>query len=127
MFLSHVVVGSNDLKKAKKFYDALFGVMGAEFCPQDNPDRVVYQKDGQIFIITRPINGEAATVSNGGTIGLALSSPEAVRAWHEAGVEAGGKSIENPPGERPVMGMKLYLAYLRDPDGNKLCAFHKLS
>ncbi|MBA5726961.1 glyoxalase [Bombella sp. TMW2.1889] len=124
--LSHVVVGSNDLKKAKAFYDALFDVMGAEFCPQDNPDRVVYQKDGQIFIITRPINGEAATVSNGGTIGLALPSAEAVRAWHEAGVGAGGKSIENPPGERTVMGMKLYLAYLRDPDGNKLCAFHKL-
>ncbi|MCX5615694.1 VOC family protein [Bombella sp. TMW 2.2559] len=126
MFLSHIVVGSNDLKKAKAFYDALFDVMGAQFCPQDNPDRVVYQKDGQIFIITRPINGEAATAANGGTVGLALPSAEAVRRWHEAGVAAGGRSIENPPGERTVMGMKLYLAYLRDPDGNKLCAFHKV-
>lgn len=126
MFLSHIVVGSNDLKKAKTFYDALFDVMGAEFYPQDNPDRVVYQKDGQIFIVTRPINGEAATAANGGTVGLALPSAEAVRKWHEAGIAAGGQSIENPPGERTVMGMALYLAYLRDPDGNKLCAFHKL-
>ncbi|WP_282802793.1 VOC family protein [Bombella apis] len=126
MFLSHVVVGSNDLEKAKAFYDALFGVMGADFCPQDNPDRIVYQKDEQIFIITRPINGEAATAANGGTVGLGLSSPEDVRRWHEAGIRAGGTAVENPPGERVVMGMKLYLAYLRDPDGNKLCAFHKM-
>ncbi|MBE1723235.1 VOC family protein [Parasaccharibacter sp. TMW2.1882] len=126
MFLSHIVVGSNDLEKAKAFYDALFGVMGADFCPQDNPDRIVYQKDGQIFIITRPINGEAATAANGGTVGLGLSSPEDVRRWHEAGIRAGGTAVENPPGERVVMGMKLYLAYLRDPDGNKLCAFHKM-
>ncbi|WP_282800102.1 VOC family protein [Bombella apis] len=126
MFLSHIVVGSNDLEKAKAFYDALFGVMGADFCPQDNPDRIVYQKDGQIFIITRPINGEAATAANGGTVGLGLSSPEDVRRWHEAGIRAGGTAVENPPGERVVMGMKLYLAYLRDPDGNKLCAFNKM-
>lgn len=126
MFLSHIVVGSNDLEKAKAFYDALFGVMGADFCPQDNPERIVYQKDGQIFIITRPINGEAATAANGGTVGLGLSSPEDVRRWHEAGIRAGGTAVENPPGERVVMGMKLYLAYLRDPDGNKLCAFHKM-
>ncbi|MUH02671.1 VOC family protein [Bombella sp. ESL0387] len=126
MFLSHIVVGSNDLEKAKAFYDALFGVMGADFCPQDNPDRIVYQKDGQIFIITRPINGGAATAANGGTVGLGLSSPEDVRRWHEAGIRAGGTAVENPPGERVVMGMKLYLAYLRDPDGNKLCAFHKM-
>lgn len=126
MFLSHIVVGSNDLEKAQVFYDALFGVMGADFCPQDNPDRIVYQKDGQIFIITRPINGEAATAANGGTVGLGLSSPEDVRRWHEAGIRAGGTAVENPPGERVVMGMKLYLAYLRDPDGNKLCAFHKM-
>ncbi|CDG33942.1 Lactoylglutathione lyase and related lyases [Parasaccharibacter apium] len=126
MFLSHIVVGSNDLEKAKAFYDALFGVMGADFCPQDNPDRIVYQKDGQIFIVTRPINGEAATAANGGTVGLGLSSPEDVRRWHEAGIRAGGTAVENPPGERVVMGMKLYLAYLRDPDGNKLCAFHKM-
>lgn len=127
MLLTHVSVGSNDLVKAKTFYDAIFRVVGAQFCPQDNPDRVVYAKDNQIFFVTRPINGEPATFANGGTIGLEMSSPEAVVEWHKAGVAAGGEAIENPPGEREVMGMKLFLAYLRDPDGNKLCAFHKVS
>jgi hypothetical protein len=73
-------------------------------------------------MITAPINGDAACHANGGTIGFALSSPDEVDAWHAAGVENGGTSIENPPGIREVGSRKLYLAYLRDPTGNKLCA-----
>ena len=60
------------------------------------------------------------------TIGLAMADPAMADAWHAAGVAAGGKAIEDPPGVRDNGGMKLYLAYLRDPDGNKLCALHRM-
>lgn len=72
--------------------------------------------------MSRPINGEPATFANGGTIGFTASSPAVVDAWHAAGVAAGGMSCEDPPGPRESRLGKLYLAYLRDPDGNKLCA-----
>lgn len=123
---SHVVVGSNDLDASKVFYDAIFEVIGAKNLPSDTGKRLIYQKDQTFFMITRPINGEEATYANGGTIGFAFSSPDAVKKWHEVGVAHGGTAIENPPGEREVMGMTLFLAYLRDPDGNKLCAFHRV-
>ncbi|MCP1249634.1 VOC family protein [Gluconobacter oxydans] len=79
------------------------------------------------LVITKPLNGEPATPANGGTIGFAMSSPEQVDAWHKAGVENGGEAIENPPGIRHTPMGDLYLAYLRDPDGNKLCALYKAS
>lgn len=72
-------------------------------------------------IVTPPIDGQPATHANGGTIGLALADPTQVDAWHAAGVGNGGTSVENPPGARRTGFGALYLAYLRDPDGNKLC------
>lgn len=119
---SHIVVGSNDLEASRKFYDAVFTAIGVPAGTIDAKGRVVYSRDGQRFLVTRPINGEAATFANGGTIGLAMKSPEMVDAWHAAGVANGGTSIENPPGIRQAGERKLYLAYLRDPTGNKLCA-----
>ena len=68
--------------------------------------------------------GVALTMANGATLGFNASSPEQAQAWHAAGLAAGGTAIEDPPGIREGMGRKLYLAYLRDPDGNKLCALH---
>ena len=72
--------------------------------------------------MTPPIDGQPATHANGGTIGFAAKDPAEADAWHAAGAAAGGTPIEDPPGWREGTGMKLYLAYLRDPDGNKLCA-----
>jgi catechol 2,3-dioxygenase-like lactoylglutathione lyase family enzyme len=80
--------------------------------------------DGGMLLVTKPIDGQPATYANGGTIGFKMSSPEQAKAWHDAGVAAGGTSCEDPPGERPGSGM--YLAYLRDPTGNKLCGLHML-
>ena len=74
---------------------------------------------------TTPINGEPATFANGGTIGFAMQSPEQADAFHAAGVANGGTTCEDPPGWREGPGGKLYLAYLRDPDGNKLCVLHR--
>jgi len=119
---SHIVVGSNDLDASKKFYDAVFEACGGAAGVFDAKGRVVYSKDGMRFIVTRPINGEAATFANGGTIGFTMKNPDMVEAWHAAGVANGGTTAENPPGIRDLGQRKLYLAYLRDPAGNKLCA-----
>jgi catechol 2,3-dioxygenase-like lactoylglutathione lyase family enzyme len=73
-----------------------------------------------------PIDGKPATIANGSTIGFACNSPEQVQTWHAAGVANGGVSIEDPPGVRQGAAGKLYLAYLRDPDGNKICALYRM-
>ena len=119
---SHMMVGSNDLETSKKFYDAVFAALGAQPGKVDPKGRLVYAHKGAMFLVTKPIDGEPACVANGSTIGFAVDSPEQAQAWHAAGVAAGGKAIEDPPGVRELGEMKLYLAYLRDPDGHKLCA-----
>jgi catechol 2,3-dioxygenase-like lactoylglutathione lyase family enzyme len=123
---SHMMVGSNDIARSKKFYDSLFGAVGGKPGIQDEKGRLMYMHKGGIFMVTPPINGEPANHGNGCTIGFAMDNPEQADAWHKAGVEAGGTAIEDPPGVREGSAMKLYLAYLRDPDGNKLCALHRM-
>lgn len=122
---SHVMVGSNDIARSKKFYDALFATVGGNPALQDEKNRLIYRHAGATFMVGAPIDGEGASHANGGTIGFTMSSPEQVKAWHDAGVAAGGTSVEDPPGERNLSFGKLHLAYLRDPDGNKLCALHR--
>jgi len=123
---SHVMLGSNDLDRSKKFYDALFTATGGKEGRVDPKGRLVYVNKGGILLITKPIDGESATHGNGLTIGFAVDGPEQAQAWEQAGVAAGGTAIEDPPGVRSGSGVDLYLAYLRDPDGNKLCALHRL-
>jgi catechol 2,3-dioxygenase-like lactoylglutathione lyase family enzyme len=123
---SHMMVGSNDLDRSKTFYDALFASIGGKPGFKDPKGRLIYVHNGASFLVTRPIDGQPATHANGGTIGFAVTGPEQARAWHEAGVAAGGTAIEDAPGVRSGGGMNLYLAYLRDPDGNKLCALHRM-
>jgi len=119
---THIVVGSNDLERSRRFYDAIFTAMGAEAGTLDAKGRFVYSKDGYRLLVTKPINGQAATFANGGTIGLLMAGPEMVEAWHAAGIANGGTTAEDPPGIRQTGARKAYIAYLRDPDGNKLCA-----
>jgi catechol 2,3-dioxygenase-like lactoylglutathione lyase family enzyme len=123
---SHVVVGSNDIARSKIFYDALFGAIGGKAGVQDAKGRLLYMCNGGLFMVSKPIDGNTATHANGGTIGIAMASPEQANAWHEAGVANGGTSIEDPPGVREGGAVRLYLAYLRDPDGNKLCALYRM-
>ena len=123
---SHNMVGSNDLAKSKTFYDAIFKAIGGNPAVQDDKGRLIYMHNDGLFLVTPPIDGQPATAGNGCTIGFAMSSPEQADAWHAAGVAAGGKAIEDPPGVREAGFGKLYLAYLRDPDGNKLCALHRM-
>lgn len=119
---SHMMVGSNDLDRAKTFYDALFTAIGGREGSYDAKGRLIYAHKGAMFLVTKPIDGQPACVANGSTIGFAMETPEQAEAWHAAGVAAGGTAIEDPPGPRELGEMKLYLAYLRDPDGHKLCA-----
>jgi catechol 2,3-dioxygenase-like lactoylglutathione lyase family enzyme len=123
---SHVMVGSNDIERSKRFYDAVLGVLGAgEPLRNQNSTgqtRLFYRHDGGTFCVSEPINGQPATAANGGTIGFKCSSVEQLQAFHDAAVAHGGTSIEDPPGQRESKLGVMHLAYVRDPDGNKLCA-----
>lgn len=127
---NHVMVGSNDIERSKRFYDAVLGVLGAgeplRNVAASGHTRLFYRHDGSSFCVTEPINGEDATVANGGTIAFKCSSPEQVRAFHDTAVAHGGQSIEDPPGLRDGALGAMHLAYVRDPDGNKLCAIYRV-
>jgi catechol 2,3-dioxygenase-like lactoylglutathione lyase family enzyme len=123
---SHIMIGTNDLDRAKAFYDKLMGTLGVGPATVDK-HRIFYMTKTGVFSVSLPINGQPATPANGGTIGFACSSAEQADAWHAAGIAEGGATCEDPPGVRQGSLGKLYLAYLRDPDGNKLCAMHRMS
>ena len=124
----HMMVGADDLARSKSFYDATFAAWGGPEGVTDPKGRLIYNHLGAMFMISRPINGDAASHGNGSTVGFQMASAEIIDAWHAAGVAAGGTSVEDAPGwrDRPN-GRRIYLAYLRDPDGNKLCAAHRES
>ena len=126
---SHVMIGSNDLERSKRFYDAVLGVLGAGEPLRNKANsghtRLFYRHEGNAFCITEPIDNQDATCANGATIGFKCHSPEQVHAFHDTAVAHGGKSIEEPPGLRDSSLGPLYLAYVRDPDGHKLCAMYR--
>ncbi len=123
---SHIMVGANDIEASKKFYDAVLGAMGHAPGTPDDKGRVFWFTDSGIFSITPPIDGAPATCGNGSTVGFAAKDPATADAWHAAGLANGGTTLEDPPGVREGGLGKLYLAYLRDPAGNKLCALHQM-
>lgn len=126
---SHVMVGSNDIERSKAFYDAVLGVVGVgEPLRNENATgqtRLFYRHEGGTFCVSQPINGEPASFGNGSTIGFKCDSLEQVRQFHDVAVAHGGTSIEDPPGARVGKLGSMNLAYVRDPDGNKLCALHR--
>lgn len=123
---SHVMLGTNDIQRAKKFYDATFATLGGREGSIDPKGRLMYLHNGNIFILTPPIDGEPATCANGMTIGFAVEDEAQANAWHAAGAANGGIAIEDAPGIREGNGMKMYLAYLRDPDGHKICVMKRM-
>ena len=126
---NHIMVGSNDIERSKRFYDAVLGVLGAgdplRNTAGSGHTRLFYRHDGSTFCVTEPINGDQATCANGGTIGFKCTSPEQVREFYDTAIAHGGESIEDAPGLREGNLGALHLAYVRDPDGNKLCAIHR--
>jgi catechol 2,3-dioxygenase-like lactoylglutathione lyase family enzyme len=122
---NHVMIGANDIEESKKFYDATLGLLGVP-APMEQGGRYFYRTKEGTFGITKPIDGEAACGANGGTIGFKVDSPEQGDAWHAAGIANGGTPCEDPPGIREGAMGKMYLAYLRDPAGNKICAIKRM-
>lgn len=127
---NHIMIGSNDIERSKRFYDAVLGVIGAGE-PVRNESasghvRLFYRHDGNTFAVTQPINGEAATGANGGTIGFKCDSPEQVKEFYDVAVAHGGTPIEDPPGLRQGSVGAMYLSYVLDPDGNKLCGLYRV-
>jgi catechol 2,3-dioxygenase-like lactoylglutathione lyase family enzyme len=122
---SHIMIGTNNLEAAKSFYDKLLGTLGVAPAVVDR-HRIFYRTKTGTFAVSKPINGEPATAANGGTIGFVAKSQEEADAWHATGVANGATACEDPPGVRAMGDVKLYLAYLRDPDGNKLCVMHRM-
>lgn len=123
---SHIMIGANDVQESKAFYDAILGAMGYEPGTIDDKGRCFYFTNSGVFAISKPIDGEPACHGNGSTIGFAAESPNVADAWHAAGLANGGTACEDPPGVREGAIGKLYLAYLRDPSGNKICALHRM-
>jgi catechol 2,3-dioxygenase-like lactoylglutathione lyase family enzyme len=122
---SHVMVGTNDLERSRAFYDAVLGALGVKPGTVDR-HRVFWRSPSGVFSASLPIDGRPATVGNGSTLGFACSSTAQVDAWHAAGLAHGGTTCEDPPGIRQGAAGQLYLAYLRDPDGNKICALYRM-
>ena len=120
---SHIMIGTNDLEKSKAFYDKVLGTLGVAPAFVDG-HRIFYRTPTGTFSVSKPIDGKPATVANGGTVGFTCSSSQQADAWHAAGIANGGTTCEDPPGVREGRAGKLYLAYLRDPDGNKLCGLY---
>ncbi len=124
---SHIMLGANSIEESKKFYDAVLGAIGVKPGTIDPKGRVFYVTKEGVFSLSKPINGEPAGGGNGSTIGFTVDGPEQGSAWHAAGIANGGTTCEDPPGLREGNGFKVYLAYLRDPSGNKICALHRMS
>lgn len=127
--LSHIMLGTNDIERSKCFYDAVLKVLGAggalENTNKTGQRRLFYRHDGSTFCVTEPIDGQSASCGNGSTIGFKCDSSDQVRQFHDVAVANGGTSIEDQPGPRMGPSGVLHLAYVRDPDGNKLCALHR--
>ncbi|AMM25234.1 VOC family protein [Variovorax sp. PAMC 28711] len=128
--LNHVMLGSNDIERSKRFYDAVLGVLGAgepvRNVAATGHVRLFYRHDGSTFGLSQPINNEPAAAANGGTIGFRCNSAAQVKAFHDVAVAHGGESIEDAPGLRSGPAGDVHLGYVRDPDGHKLCAIFRV-
>ncbi|MFA0567886.1 VOC family protein [Vibrio gallaecicus] len=124
---SHVMLGTDNVAQAKVFYDSIMKVLGYNEGVIDEKGRCMYFTPTGVLGLTKPIDGEQATHGNGMTIGFLANSPEVVNEWHRTGVDSGGTAIEGAPGVRDAGERKLYMAYLRDFDGNKICTTHFMS
>ena len=126
---SHIMIGTNDIERARAFYSAVLGVLGAGE-PMENVNatgqtRLFYIHDGSILAITQPINDEPAGTANGATIGFRCESPEQIQQFHDVAVANGATSVEDPPGLREGSMGPMYLCYFLDPDGHKICGLHQ--
>jgi catechol 2,3-dioxygenase-like lactoylglutathione lyase family enzyme len=120
-----VMFGSNDIEKAKAFYDAVMPTIGLKGLYEHGSGGRIYgtEQGMPILSIVRPFNGDPATAGNGTMGSLMCDSQEQVTAIHAKALELGG-TCEGGPGPRGPEGIQAFAAYFRDLDGNKICAIH---
>ena len=130
---SHVMLGAIDIEESREFYDKIMPFLGTRLgkltLDTDGKKSYIYFVNNKnSFLLKEPINNQAATHGNGTTIGFNASSTEMIDEWYAAGIKAGGINPElcDPPGIREGGGVQLYLAYLNDPSGNKICAMYRI-
>lgn len=128
---NHVMLGTNDIERAARFYEALLAVLGVQAPPVRSTSnsghlRLFFRHGGQTLAISQPIDDRPATVANGSTLAFRCDTPQQVHEFHDVAVRHGAVSIEDPPGVRTLGASTYYLAYVRDPDGHKLCALHRV-
>ena len=121
--ISYTTLGTNDMDRAIAFYDAVFATIGGERATT-SPTWTGYQKRGDrgMFFLTRPFNQGTASAGNGAMLAFLAPDRASVNAFHSAALSQAG-TCEGPPGVRAGMDPVFYAAYVRDPDGNKLCAY----
>ncbi len=120
MSLNYVMIGSNDVPKARGYYDAVMPKIGGKVIAEYMPHAVCYElrNGGSIWVAT-PFDQKEAAVGNGNMVGLLCQSKDEVRAAHATALANGGTN-EGDPGERPQYGPNFFGGYARDPDGNKM-------
>lgn len=127
--ISHVMIGSSNIKATKEFYDETLGVLGVKppmvHVNDTGQTRLFYIHDGSTFSVSEPINGEPVSVANGSTIGFTCQSVEQLNEFHEVAIANGGTSIEQAPGLREGSMGAIYLCYFLDPDGHKICGIYR--
>jgi len=116
--VSHISIGTNDFDRALSFYDKVMPALGAQRV-MEHPGAVAYGKQYPEFWVQTPIDGYPASVGNGTHIGFVAASKQAVHAFHEAALAAGGQD-NGAPGPRPHYGEPYYGCFVRDPDGHKI-------
>ena len=120
---THMFLGSNDVERSRKFYDATMKELGYQNVVPPEAGMLVYSGPSGTLVVGKPYDGQPATVSNGATLGLAAQDDETVTRWHQAGLANGGID-DGAPGPRERAPNNSVGAYLRDPDGNKLCGLY---
>jgi len=118
---THVCVGTNDLGRARGFYDRTLGALGYKRVADLGENGSIWGEDGPAFFVLKPGNGLPATYANGGTISFVAPDRASIDAFHAAALAQGGRD-EGVPGPRSI-APNAYAAYIRDPDGNKLAAY----
>ena len=126
--MSYITVGVDDIEAARRFYAAFHPALGyrvedyqgdLSFIPPNVPGDRVVQPD---FYVKRPFDGKPAVAGNGNMVAFEVRGQAQVRALHSAALAAGGTD-EGAPGFRAAYGPHFYVAYLRDPQGNKIALY----
>ncbi len=124
----YITLGAKDFEAGLKFYDTVMAVLGQErqYADAESGWAAWGVPPAPQLMICKPFDGGPVSAGNGTMIGFSAASTETVDRFHAAALAAGGTD-EGGPGTRPHYSPEFYVAYVRDPSGNKLCAYHMMA